>query len=131
MRVYVLLYDSGQENEGIHSLELAGQVVVLMFENIDDANRYAGLLEAQDFPNPSIEGLDREEIEAFCRESGYEARFVEAGFVPKTDEDRLLLSPPERNKDVSNWKNNDESQTILDTEIDDLEKFRSSLEDLM
>ena len=50
MRVFVLLYDAGKDNEGIHSLELAGKTAVLMFENADDAERYAGLLEAQDFP---------------------------------------------------------------------------------
>ena len=64
MLVHVLLYDAGQDSEGIHSLELSGSTVVLMFENPDDAERYAGLLEAQDFPVPSIEALDREEIES-------------------------------------------------------------------
>ena len=44
---------------GIHSLELAGQTVVLMFENRDDAERYAGLLEAQDFPTPLWRSLTR------------------------------------------------------------------------
>ena len=62
MLVHVLLYDAGQDSEGIHSLELSGSTVVLMFENPDDAERSAGLLEAQDFPVPSIEALDREEI---------------------------------------------------------------------
>ena len=42
MLVHVLLYDAGQDSEGIHSLELSGQTVVLMFENRDDADRYAG-----------------------------------------------------------------------------------------
>ena len=96
MLVHVLLYDAGQDSEGIHSLELSGSTVVLMFENPDDAERYAGLLEAQDFPVPSIEALDREEIEIFCRQAGYEARLVESGFVPKTDEERLLLKDADR-----------------------------------
>ena len=59
MLVHVLLYDAGQDSEGIHSLELSGQTVVLMFENCDDAERYAGLLEAQDFPTPTVEALER------------------------------------------------------------------------
>ena len=59
MLVHVLLYDAGQDSEGIHSLELSGQTVVLMFENKDDAERYAGLLEAQDFPTPTVEALDQ------------------------------------------------------------------------
>ena len=46
-RVFVLLFDSGSEVEGIHTLELNGRTVVLMFEEEDDALRYAGLLAAQ------------------------------------------------------------------------------------
>ena len=53
MRVHVLLFDAGTDSEGIHSLEIAGRTVVLLFENPDDAERYAGLLEAQDFPVPT------------------------------------------------------------------------------
>jgi hypothetical protein len=56
------------------------------------------------FPVPSVEALDREELEAFCRQEGYEARFVPAGFLPKSEEDRLLIAPPERNIDDPNWR---------------------------
>ncbi len=107
MLVHVLLYDAGQDSEGIHSLELSGQTVVLMFENCDDAERYAGLLEAQDFPTPTVEALDQHEVELFCKEAGYEARLVESGFVPTTDDERLMLAPPSSNRDVSNWQNED------------------------
>ncbi len=126
MRVNVLLYEPGKENEGIHSLELSGKTVVLMFEDIDDADRYAGLLEAQDFPTPSVQCFDQEEIEEFCFKSGYEAKLVEKGFVPNTEEERLLLSPPQVNKDVTNW-NNDDNQHSLD----DLDDFRKKLEELL
>jgi hypothetical protein len=104
MRVHVLLFDAGTDSEGIHSLEIGGRTVVLLFENSDDAERYAGLLEAQDFPVPSIEALDRVEVEAFCSEAGYEPRFIETGFLPGSDEERLFISPPESNRDVSRWK---------------------------
>ena len=104
MRVNVLLFDAGSDSEGIHSLEIAGRTVVLLFENPDDAQRYAGLLEAQDFPVPTVESLDREDVELFCRDAGYEARFVASGFVPESDEERLFMAPPEANRDVSQWK---------------------------
>ena len=104
MRVHVLLFDAGGDQEGIHSIELNGRTVVLLFEDPDDAERYAGLLEAQDFPVPTVESLDREELELFCTQAGYEARFVPAGFLPRSDEERLLIAPPERNMDVSLWK---------------------------
>ncbi len=104
MRVHVLLFDAGTDSEGIHSLEIAGRTVVLLFENPDDAERYAGLLEAQDFPVPTVEDLDREDVDLFCREAGYEARLIESGFVPSNDEERLFMAPPQSNRDVSNWK---------------------------
>ena len=34
-----------------------------MFENKDDAERYCGLLEAQDFPCPTAVSIDRDEID--------------------------------------------------------------------
>ena len=109
MSVHVLLFDAGSDQEGIHSLELNGRTVVLLFEDRDDADRYAGLLEAQDFPVPSVELLDREEIELFCVQAGYEARFVPSGFLPESAEDRLLIAPPERNMDVANWQECDQT----------------------
>ena len=130
MNIHVLLYDSGTENEGIHSLEIAGKTVVLMFEARDDAERYKGLLEAQDFPIPSIEIITKSEIEIFCEEAGYEARFVEAGFIPKTDEDRLLISPPERNLDVNNFAKSQHPH--IDSSLsDDIDSIKKRLEDLI
>ena len=116
MRVHVLLFDAGTDSEGIHSLEIGGRTVVLLFENPDDAERYAGLLEAQDFPVPSIEALDRVEVEAFCSEAGYEPRFIETGFLPGSDEERLFISPPESNRDVSRWKDEIDAETSNDSD---------------
>ena len=107
--MHVLLFDAGSDQEGIHSLELNGTTVVLLFEDADDAERYAGLLEAQDFPTPTVEALDRQELELFCQEAGYEARFVPAGFLPSTEEERFLIAPPERNMDVTQWKDQAEA----------------------
>ena len=133
MLVHVLLYDAGQDSEGIHSLELSGQTVVLMFENFDDAERYAGLLEAQDFPTPTVEALDQHEVELFCKEAGYEARLVEAGFVPKTDDERLMLAPPSSNRDVSNWQTENQSVDSVQpsSASDGLDDVRRRLEGLL
>jgi hypothetical protein len=109
MPVHVLLFDAGSDSEGIHSLEVSGRTVVLMFEDRDDAERYAGLLEAQDFPLPTVDAIDREEMERFCSQAGYEARFVPAGFLPQSAEDRLMIAPPEQNLDVSDWKDQTEA----------------------
>ena len=133
MPVHVLLFDAGTDQEGIHSLELNGRTVVLLFEESDDAERYAGLLEAQDFPVPSVEPLDREEMELFCSEAGYEARFVPAGFLPQSAEDRLLIAPPERNMDVTKWQEQRDQQDLSAEGTTDpsLEAFRRQLEGLL
>ena len=96
MKVFVLLYNPNTNNEGIHSIELKGRTIVLMFEDKDDAVRYVGLLDAQDFPVPSVELVDLKEIKEFCNKCDYETRIVEKNFVPKTLEDRLLITPPQK-----------------------------------
>ncbi len=130
MLVHVLLYEAGTESEGIHSLELKGRTVILMFQNRDDAERYCGLLEAQDFPTPSVEELTRVDIESFCVEAGYEARFVEKGFIPSTDEERLMISPPLSNLEVGNW-NNQENPNNKPSTNDQLEDIKKRLENLL
>ena len=137
MLIHVLLYKSGTEDEGIHSLEINKKTIVLMFEDQDDADRYCGLLEAQDFPSPSIEKVERIEIESFCEQAGYEARFVEKGFIPKSHEDRLLISPPESNLDVTGWNYNEQinssnKEPYTNTkENEELDILKKRLEDLI
>lgn len=141
MPVHVLLFEAGTDNEGIHSLELNGRTVVLLFEERDDAERYAGLLEAQDFPVPSVEAIEREEMELFCGQAGYEARFVPTGFLPSSAEERLLIAPPERNMDLTHWKDEASRAAAPDSgegsspgsspESSELEAFRRRLEGLL
>ena len=125
MDIFVLLYNSGTDKEGIHSIELKGKTIVLMFEDKDDALRYCGLLEAQDFPTPTVEMIEIEEIKDFCIKLDYEYRLVEKNFIPKTAEDRLLISPPQKNLEVNDWeRENDNSKKIdIDTIKENLEKL--------
>ena len=131
MLVHVLLYEAGTESEGIHSLELKGTTVILMFQDRDDAERYCGLLEAQDFPTPSVEELTRVDIEAFCVEAGYEARFVEKGFIPTTDEERLMISPPLSNLEVGNWNSQANLNDQASSTNDQLNDIKKRLENLL
>ena len=125
MKIFVLLYNSGTDKEGIHSIELKGRTIVLMFEDKDDALRYCGLLEAQDFPLPTVEIIDIEEIKDFCIKLDYEYKLVEKNFVPKTAEDRLLISPPQKNLKVDNWdgENNKKEKIDINTIKQNLEKL--------
>ena len=126
MNIFVLLYNIGTEKEGIHSIELKGRTIVLMFEEKDDADRYCGLLEAQDFPSPSVEMISIDEIRDFCAKLDYECKLVEKDFVPKTAEDRLLISPPPKNLEVENWNDDETKEGNLD-----LNSIKENLEKLL
>ena len=123
MNIFILLYNSGTEKEGIHSIELNGRTIVLMFDDQDDAIRYCGLLEAQDFPKPNVEMINIDEIKNFCIKLDYEYKLVEKDFVPQTAEERLLISPPQKNLDVDNWDNFNLDNVDLNSIKENLEKL--------
>jgi len=119
MRVFVLLFNAGTENEGIHTIQMGAINKVLMFESEDDATRYALLLEAQDFPTPTVEKIDSEEVEEFCRGAGYQAEMIEAG---------MLVIPPESNASELDWQKEEvppaeeEFSEIPDAELDSIRR---------
>lgn len=120
-RVFVLLFNARTENEGIHSLKVGdNRDVVLMFQSEDDAIRFGLMLEAQDFPEPTIEGFDIEEIEEFCQSAGFECQLVEEG---------MLAVPPETNVDETDWQLEVKKPQELDGS--DLDRIRRQLENLL
>lgn len=127
MRTYVLLYNSGTANEGIHTIQIGDQDFVLIFESEDDAIRYALLLEAQDFPTPSVEDIDKEEVEEFCLSAGYEWKFIGEG---------MLEIPPENNVPQTDWNETGEYSSppeYSEAEMSafELERIRRQLEGLL
>lgn len=119
-RVFVLIYNVGTENEGIHTLKIGDRNVVLMFEEEDDAMRYGVMLEAQDFPEATVEEMDVEEIEEFCRDADYDSELIEEG---------MLALPPEVNVEETDWQA--EAKEVKEPEISDLERIRRQLEGLL
>ncbi len=132
MRVYVLLITTEDGSEGIHTVKEAGKYRVLMFECEDDATRYALLLEAQDFPTPSVEAIDSDEIEDFCREAGYEVELVREG-------ETAPAMPPPTNVDLDDWQQQDLPSGTTESEAGseaatpdiDLDDIRRRLERLL
>lgn len=129
MRTYVLLYNAGTANEGIHTIQIGDQDFVLIFESEDDAIRYALLLEAQDFPTPSVEAIDKEEVEDFCLSAGYEWKFISDG---------MLEIPPENNVNQTDWNEDGvysppSSVEYSEAEMSafELERIRRQLEGLL
>lgn len=111
MRVFVLIFNAGTDNEGIHTIRegdaeaaLPGAVrnKILMFESEDDATRFSLMLEAQDFASPTVEAMDAEEIKEFCEASGFEWEIVPEG--------GNLVVPPEINVEETDWQPEDENE---------------------
>lgn len=122
MRVYVLLFNAGSDEQGIHSLKISDRDIVLMFESQDDATRFALMLEAQDFPEPTVEEIDSEEIEAFCAETGYEARHIPEG---------ELITPPDTTVEQTDWSLQGTSNPSQEPKTDSLDDVRRRLENLL
>lgn len=133
MRVFVLLFNARTDNEGIHTISIGDRNMVLMFEEEDDATRYAMLLEAQDFPVPTVEAIDQEEVEEFCESAGYECYLIPQNFVPQNEFERLLLAPPERNLDQTDWELGKKPEAEEPSEMSnaDLDRIRRQLEGLL
>ncbi len=106
LTVFALLYDSGTEEEGIHTIEFEGRTIVLIFENKDDATKYGKSLEARDFPLPTVEMINIDELKDLCTKNNYEYRLVEENFMPKSPEDLFLIYPPQKNLGDDRNENN-------------------------
>jgi len=133
MQVFILLFNARTDSEGVHTLKVSqpndssglSKDVVLAFEAADDATRYALLLEAQDFPTPTVEEIDRIEIEEFCQSAGLELQFVPGG---------SLEIPPETNVAETDWQPNVEADDGTSTQVppnSDLDRIRRQLEGLL
>ena len=65
-----------------------------------------------------------DEIKDFCIKLDYECKLVEKNFVPKTAEDRLLISPPQKNLGVEDWgEDNNKEKIDINTIKENLEKL--------
>lgn len=70
--MYILALQ-GKENEGAYAVNTdKDKPLVYMFLDKDDAVRYAGLLEADDFPDMSVVEVDDQEIIQACVKHGHE-----------------------------------------------------------
>jgi hypothetical protein len=119
-----LLFESGKETEGVHSLKINRYDIVLLFEAQDDATRYCLLLEAQDFPTPTVEAILVEDAIDACDVAGYAWQIV------KTEG---LTLPPDKNLQQTDWRQDepDEQEDQNDDDQEDLESIRRKLEGLL
>ena len=70
--MYILAV-SGKESEGAYAVDTEeNKRMVYMFLDKDDAVRYAGLLEADNFPDMSVVEVNDQEIIEACVKHGHE-----------------------------------------------------------
>ena len=131
MRVYILLFNAGTSNEGIHTIQIRDRQKILMFQEEDDATRFALMLEAQDFPEPTVEQIDSEEVKAFCEKADYDSELIEPG---------QLALPPEKNVEQTDWEKEANKSKSLDASSEseatsmaesELDRIRKQLEGLL
>lgn len=125
MRVFVLLFNARTENEGIHTIQLGDRNKVLMFESEDDAARFGLMLEAQDFPTPTVEEIDEEEIKEFCESVDYDWELIPDG---------ALALPPENNVEQTDWQAEAKQETeegVEEISEHELDAIRRRLEGLL
>lgn len=114
-------------SDGVYSLSIGDESIVLAFEEREEAQRYSICLEAQEFPMPQVCELDSEELRNFCGEAGFRL-----GFVPKGS----LISPPEESaiEDLDKWRGEPKSKHAdrdsLGMSEEDIETMKKKLDSL-
>jgi Protein of unknown function (DUF3110) len=80
------------------------------------------LLEAQDFPEATVEGIDQEELEEFCESSDLVLQYVTEG---------MLAVPPASNIDATDWQIDGVPPEEHEPEIPNLDAIKRRLEGLL
>ena len=75
-QVYILIYNSGTNHEGIHVIQIPEKKTVLMFESKQSAEKFSLELKQNNFYTPTIEPIDIQEIKKFCFTSKYECLLI-------------------------------------------------------
>lgn len=123
---WTLLFNAGTDNEGIYSRHLKDirQDLVLLFEDQDDADRYAAMLAATDFPTASSVKVETRVLVAFCEEGGHLLGMVRRG---------TLVVPPEESVATFDWSPGVSAEAVAepaDMSSEQLDTSRQSLEAL-
>jgi hypothetical protein len=74
--MYILCLD-GKEDEGAYAMANSnGEKTLLIFEEEDDADRYIGMLEADDFAALVAVEVDVDSMINMCKHTGYEFMII-------------------------------------------------------
>lgn len=126
LRIWVIIFTNSTDGtEGVYSLSIGNDNIILAFQERQEAQRYAVVLEAQEFPEPQICEMDPRELRDFCLDSGFKLGFIPTGMV---------ITPPEESAidDMDKWRgtssnDSEESTGMSDEDIDAMRKHFDSL----
>jgi hypothetical protein len=90
---WVVLFRGDETGDGIHSLSSEGREIVLAFEAGAEAQRFALVLKAQGFYEPTPRRMDVRDLEAFCASD-------ERISLLRVPEGTALVPPEDRVDDV-------------------------------
>ena len=85
-----ILTVAGKENEGAYSVkDLEGNQILYLFEEEDDAVRYAMMLEEDDYPDMHVLEVDNEIMIKTCESHGYNYTVITSDdiVIPPADHD--------------------------------------------
>lgn len=124
--LWVIVFTNANDgSDGVYSLTVSEEHIVLAFEDRTEAQRYALCLETQEFPSPQVCELDSAELRKFCGESGFRL-----GFVPRG----ALITPPEESaiEDLDSWRGEPSSPLDGSTGLskEDIEMMKKRLDSL-
>ena len=121
---WVVLFRGDEAGDGIHSLSSEGREIVLAFEAGAEAQRFALVLKAQGFYEPTPRKMDVRDLEAFCASD-------ERISLLRVPEGTALVPPEDRVDDVEfspRGAPSAESTEDLDEASRSLDEARARLE---
>ena len=121
---WVVLFRGDEAGDGIHSLSSEGREIVLAFEAGAEAQRFALVLKAQGFYEPTPRKMDVRDLEAFCASD-------ERISLLRVPEGTALVPPEDRVDDVEfspRGAPSAESTEELDEASRSLDEARARLE---
>lgn len=115
--VWVIMFNSKDGSDGLYSLSIDTDNIILAFENKQEAQRYAMCLEVQDFPAPQVCDMEPSELRDFCVEAKIKLGFIPAG---------VMLVPPKESavEDLDVWRGSQSNETGMSEEDIDIMRKR-------
>lgn len=115
--VWVIMFNAKDGSDGLYSLTIDTDNIILAFESKQEAQRYALCLEVQDFPAPQVCDMEPSDLRDFCIEAKIKLGFIPAG---------VMLVPPKESavEDLDAWRGPSSNESGMSEEDIDIMRKR-------